>query len=138
MSRANQRHGPSIIFVVTIVVFFVGFAFSNLASADQKFEKWIVRQKNISIERMMKNISPAGTKPGTVIASPSREAPNYYFHWIRDASLTINTVVGLAENSKGAEQSVYLRAISDFISLSAEEQNVADFQPGEFPGGAEL
>lgn len=41
---------------------------------------------------MTANISPAGTLPGTVIASPSQSMPDYYYMWIRDAALTMEVV----------------------------------------------
>lgn len=33
------------------------------------------------------------TAPGTVIASPSTHEPNYYFQWIRDAAITMESVI---------------------------------------------
>lgn len=40
---------------------------------------------NISVlPKLLANISPNGSLKGIVIASPSREAPNYYFHWVRE------------------------------------------------------
>jgi hypothetical protein len=40
---------------------------------------------NITIlPKLLSNISPPDALKGTVIASPSRESPNYYYHWIRE------------------------------------------------------
>jgi glucoamylase len=38
------------------------------------------------------NIAPAETLPGTVIASPSKVGPNYFYMWVRDAALVMNVV----------------------------------------------
>ena len=38
--------------------------------------------------------------PGTIVASPSRQDPDYYYHWIRDASITYKTMF-LVNNSLG-------------------------------------
>ena len=38
--------------------------------------------------------------PGTIVASPSRRDPDYYYHWIRDASITYKTMF-LVNNSLG-------------------------------------
>ena len=123
--------------VLFFTVFTVSVASSAVASttvgrSDADFEGWLDRQKVISVKRMMKNISPPGTKLGTVVASPSRNDPDYYFHWIRDASLTINAVVGLAERSAGAEQAIYLSAIANFVSLSVDEQQRANLGEPRF------
>ncbi|MGZ3723418.1 MAG: glycoside hydrolase family 15 protein, partial [Bdellovibrionales bacterium] len=42
--------------------------------------------------QVLANIAPAGTLPGTVIASPSRTNPDYFFMWIRDAALTMEVI----------------------------------------------
>ncbi len=91
-------------------------------NADQPLETWIQLETKVSIDRMMKNISPAGALPGTVIASPSNNSPNYYFHWIRDASLTIDQVVTLLKNSRLSEQAIYAKRIEEFIHLSTFQQ----------------
>lgn len=67
-----------------VLGFFVCCLASVSASAvDQKFET--------SVRWLSQNISPYGTRPGTVIASPSRDYPNYYYHWVRDAGLVMST-----------------------------------------------
>ncbi|MBC7743217.1 MAG: glycoside hydrolase family 15 protein [Bdellovibrionaceae bacterium] len=104
----------------------LGICLSSVAvKADQPLAVWIQLQTKISTDRMMQNISSAGTVPGTVIASPSKNSPNYYFHWIRDASLTIDQVVTLFKNSKTVnERQLYLQKIREFIQLSAQQQRV--------------
>lgn len=86
------------------------------------FEDWIRSQDQISQKRMFQNISPSDTVPGIVIASPSRDSPNYFFHWTRDSSLVIHVVVQLFAESGPAERTSYLTAINDFISLSRRQQ----------------
>ena len=40
---------------------------------------------NISVlPKLLANISPNDSLKGIVVASPSRDAPNYYFHWVRE------------------------------------------------------
>ncbi|MDZ4660398.1 MAG: glycoside hydrolase family 15 protein [Pseudomonadota bacterium] len=89
---------------------------------ETQFEKWLTSQSQISRDRMLRNISPPNTAPGIVIASPSQEAPNYFFHWTRDASLVINSVVPIFEVSRQPARSFYLKTINDFISLSRQQQ----------------
>lgn len=45
-----------------------------------------------SYGHLLDNISRAGTAPGTVVASPSQQNPNYYFNWVRDAALVMEVV----------------------------------------------
>lgn len=62
---------------------------------DLDFENWIVTQSSISQSRMFANISAPGTARGSVIASPSKADPDYFYFWVRDGSLTMNTVLDL-------------------------------------------
>lgn len=48
-------------------------------------DEWIFREEERALERLLANISPGGSNVGpeavngTVIASPSRELPDYYY-----------------------------------------------------------
>ena len=39
---------------------------------------------------------------GTLLASPSKQSPDYYYHWVRDASIVYNTMLGI-NNSLGLD-----------------------------------
>lgn len=64
-------------------------SFLGLKDAQQKplldtLESWIEREKGVALERLLANISPGGRSAkgatkGSVIASPSREHPNYFY-----------------------------------------------------------
>lgn len=60
-------------------------------------EDWLQEQRNVSVERVLDNIGPSGPHPsvlpGVVIASPSQAHPDYFYQWIRDSALTINSIV---------------------------------------------
>src|ERR1044071_4446330 len=53
-------------------------------------DNWLDRQKSIAEEKILANISPADGRPGAVLASPSRQDPDYYYHWVRDAALVMD------------------------------------------------
>jgi glucoamylase len=66
-----------------------------------KFEDWILEQNEISLHKILLNIGDENWSPdlleknvslGAVIASPSTEAPNYFYQWIRDGAITLNSV----------------------------------------------
>ena len=63
---------------------------------------------------MMNNVSPAGTRKGTVLASPSTNNPNYYYMWVRDAALTMNVVQDR-------------QALFDYVDISLLQQS----EPGQ-------
>ncbi len=65
-----------------------------------KMDEWIAKQKVVAEQKILANISPKGVLIGTVLASPSKVDPDYYYHWVRDASLTMLAVqeLGLANS----------------------------------------
>lgn len=75
------------------------------SSANNDLEQWIDHQNKKSFGFLLDNIGPDGvnakdTVPGTVIASPSKDQPNYYFQWIRDAAITMESVVNEFQKTK--------------------------------------
>ena len=86
---------------------------------QSSFEAWLQEEEKIALDRILRNVAPGGSNapdatPGTIIASPSREYPNYYyqcsetiplafFHLakltqrlgIRDAAITASSLVSL-------------------------------------------
>lgn len=61
----------------------------------EDLKTWSASRKTIALQKVMENISPSDGKPGAVLASPSRERPDYYFHWVRDAARTMRTLIAL-------------------------------------------
>ncbi len=49
--------------------------------------------RELSYNFIIENLQHPDIAAGAVIASPSRLEPNYFHHWVRDAGLTMNTVV---------------------------------------------
>ncbi|AJR38734.1 AQG_2a_G0026680.mRNA.1.CDS.1 [Saccharomyces cerevisiae] len=70
---------------------------SNGAWDSSALEEWLQGQKKVSIEKIFENIGPSAVypsiSPGVVIASPSQTHPDYFYQWIRDSALTINSIV---------------------------------------------
>lgn len=50
-------------------------------------------QFQMSLENVIKNSTMPDVYPGMVVASPSRENPNYYFDWVRDTALTMRALI---------------------------------------------
>lgn len=56
--------------------------------------------KKICLKQILENIKSSSCLPGTVIASPSTSDPDYYYHWTRDAGLTILCLVRLLNHNE--------------------------------------
>lgn len=56
-------------------------------------EQWLPQETQFSIQKIFKNISPSDARRGAIVAAQTRENPNYYYHWVRDAALTVEALV---------------------------------------------
>lgn len=83
-----------------------------------------------SVKWLSANISPLGAAPGTVIASPSREHPDYYYHWVRDAGLVMSTWLDVyhAHPARAVRDRVE-KNLYDYWRLTMRHQNQ------QLPGG---
>ncbi|MBS1963759.1 MAG: glycoside hydrolase family 15 protein [Bdellovibrionales bacterium] len=75
-------------------LFLALFAFGagSAFAAESSLENWIKAQTDRSLDRVYQAISPRDGAPGSVMASPSRSNPNYYYHWVRDSALVMREV----------------------------------------------
>jgi len=91
--------------------------------ADSGLDGWLALEKSIALQKMEANISPPGAAPGAVAASPSHHDPDYFFHWRRDAALTMQEVVTLyAQESEPGQKAVYLKMLADYASFVRKTQ----------------
>lgn len=64
--------------------------------------------------------------PGAVIASPSTHQPNYFYHWVRDAGLTMMELVALYQLPLPPERRSLLESyIQAWINFEIQNQNTA-------------
>ncbi|CCH46510.1 Glucoamylase [Wickerhamomyces ciferrii] len=97
-------------------------------------DEWLnVNSKDSQIykakQRVFANIGPEGAVPGLVIASPSHgedtENPDYFYHWIRDAGLTYDSLYKLYKALPNRDSQA-ARGIEDyfiqFIAATIDEQ----------------
>jgi glucoamylase len=100
-------------------------------------EEWIHEQRKTSWKFLLENIAPNGSNakgaaPGSVIASPSRESPNYYYQWVRDAAITMADVI----EEYGRTGDAQLKAIIDqYANLQGILQNTFNPSGGYTTGG---
>jgi glucoamylase len=84
---------------------------------------WATRQQQIAFSKILANISRTDAAPGSVVASPSHSNPDYYYHWVRDAALTMDTIVTAYQTSRTAQQKTYLsHLLMDYINFSRSNQ----------------
>jgi glucoamylase len=92
------------------------------SSADG-LEKWLQTEQAVATNKLVGNV----LSNGAVIASPSRQDPDYFYHWVRDGALTMDVVATLYAQSKdSAAQGRYdslLRAYLDFSLKNQVTQN---------------
>jgi glucoamylase len=86
-------------------------------------QDWKGWEESRATQSLLNALSPSGTKTGVVIASPSTQDPDYFYHWQRDAALTMNVVVGLYEGAPAPDlKASYDKKIQDYISFTRELQ----------------
>lgn len=104
---------------------------------NEQLDTWVSRQREISWEYLLDNIAPGGLNavsaaPGTVIASPSKSYPNYFYQWVRDAAITMKGIVNQYEKTKDAD----LRDIVEqYVAIQATIQGTANPSGGYDSGG---
>ena len=92
---------------------------------------WINSESRLALTYLIDNISPPGTAPGVVVASPSRVNPNYYYHWVRDSGLVMDTVVKLYQGATSTnERTHYFQMLSDYVSFSRGNQLTPNWSGG--------
>jgi len=64
-----------------------------------------------SYEFIIKNLQHPDVLPGAVIASPSKQNPNYFFHWTRDAGVSMRVLVDILNESQDDQQKKQLSSL---------------------------
>lgn len=106
---------------IQLMGWLIFFSFHTFAQQQNKdFETWLIQQYHSSISKLVHNVEPLGTQPGTVVASPSKESPNYFYHWVRDASLVMSTLHKLYLETGDSKFNDYLY---HYLQLTEVHQN---------------
>jgi glucoamylase len=93
------------------------------AKTKEPLSSWLNREKTVAVKRMFANISPKGGALGAVAASPSRENPDYWYHWIRDAAITMNELVYRLEGFETPEErQIETQMLKNYAAFSVRNQ----------------
>lgn len=84
---------------------------------------WLEHESRIATEKLEQNIAPAGTVAGVVIASPQKQDPNYFRHWVRDGALTMHVVLQLWKRATTSEEkSKWQTLLMNYVNFSRQNQ----------------
>ncbi len=82
---------------------------------------------NNDIEKLMDglfmNFQKKGIMPGVVIASPSKKDPNYFYHWVRDAAITMKCVILLYKKQK-INFDYLVKIFNNYIQVEYKNQHL--------------
>lgn len=114
LAQVQKSQSPSLLFQIN----------KNMLNYDATtFDTWLDQQVITSERKLLEAMSYPDTARGAVIASPSKERPDYYYHWVRDAGLVMDVVVDLYRKSDDVDYKLYLdQKMRDFISFSIGNQ----------------
>ena len=113
----NQGKGKGLRGVILVLTMCCAFV-----AHGESLEKWLELEQRVAREKLLNNISPSDGLAGSVIASPSRTNPNYYFHWVRDAALVMDVIVSLYQSAQDLDKRKYSQMIFDYIRFSRLNQ----------------
>lgn len=85
---------------------------------------WATEELAIATGKILFNISPADAKPGAILAGQTRNSPNYYFHWVRDAGIVADALLGRYKSTQSSqEKETIKRKLMEYLEFSEGIQN---------------
>src|SRR5579871_6251484 len=76
---------------------------------------WLINQTTFYVDRLVDNMSPSDGLKGAIIAAKSRSNPDYYFHWVRDAALTIDSLIQIYPLLEESHKRIAKQKILEYI-----------------------
>lgn len=134
MTGVGFDSGPAVVYFWKMRFFFVLFSVllavvgAVVASAQgpkRDFTDWLRFQSAESERRLLANVSPEGVEAGLVVAAPSKQAPDYFYHWVRDAALVMDVVVTLYEKTEAPRRGPLEKRIAAYIEASRRQQTTS-------------
>lgn len=120
----------SVFIVLSVLALLAPNPINSWSSPSQRrdLEGWLDRQYKFSVDKVFKSIQPKKNAfPGTIMASPTiiKPNPDYYYHWVRDASLTMDALAGLLERSESEnDRNRYYDLFEKYNNLTIHLQNL--------------
>src|SRR3989338_8479771 len=105
-------------YLFLLVALFFNFSPSTYALD----ETWLDKETAIASEKILLNISPEEESPGSVVASTSKENPNYFYHWVRDAAIVMDVITKRYAQEEPPDREFYFSLLLDFSKFSRRNQ----------------
>jgi glucoamylase len=87
---------------------------------------WLNGKMKFSVDKILENTSPYDGLKGAVLASKSRIAPDYYYHWVRDAAIAMSSLIDLYHTTEDKNLKIHINtAIDDYLNFSSHIQNIS-------------
>lgn len=87
-------------------------------------EPWLEAQVGVAKTKVLENISRPDGLPGAIIAARTRSEPDYYFHWIRDAGLVVEAILGPARTGDTRLLGETRHKVLQYVAFSKRLQNL--------------
>jgi glucoamylase len=122
LTEASQRllraFRPFALLISALVLLSVT-ARSTARSDASELEKWLQSERAVATTKLTAAVLPNGA----VIASPSKANPDYYYHWVRDGALVMDTIVTLyVQSTAPAERERYWALLAAYTAFSLRNQ----------------
>jgi hypothetical protein len=108
---------------------YTSYKFEN----DPALDSFVSSQYSQSLTRLLNNINPAGTATGVIVAAPSKNHPNYWYHWTRDSALVMRSIVKLYNDSLAANDAPlvqkYEQLLWNYVQREQSFRNIKDQTP---------
>ncbi|MBX3022398.1 MAG: glycoside hydrolase family 15 protein [Bdellovibrionales bacterium] len=93
------------------------------------YRQWMELQEDFAMEAFEAHSHLPDGLPGSVIASPERGDPDYYYHWVRDGALVMNTLSDFRERGVWNPSLIerYLKEYADVSRLHQLEMHQPKF-----------
>lgn len=113
---------------------FLGTGAAQLSQAPLQdgLDSWIAWEEGVAMRNLLANIAPKGRDlegavTGSVVASPSRKHPNYFYQWVRDAAITTSTLVDIYADDPISKISTLLSTVlDDYAALQSRLQHTSN------------
>lgn len=105
---------------IPILIFFV---FTSAFGATSETRAWLKNTLQFNLTKISENSSPYDGAAGAIIAAKSRANPNYYYHWVRDAGITVEALLGVYPSLSRAEKKLLIKQFEDYLAFSHKIQN---------------
>jgi glucoamylase len=114
------------VFFLTLYGLLIAPSALGQSLSESKTRIWLKENGSFSLDKILENISPTDGAPGAIIAAKSKSNPNYYYHWVRDAGLTVDSMINMYRSSTSnlKQQELISEKIFEYLEFSTNIQKL--------------